>query len=199
MDEVTKSRIVRVQLDELHGPVDLVFDPLTRRLCLGPQLQILGTVVVSNAVLVVNGLGGEKGPTKDLFHDHPMLEKSPLAAVLVDSLGHVTLRVSNPPTTAYLLLQRCERTTVHELPIVASTIAPSTSRLVTALEETRTVLGNSNKERSKLFPAPDLILVSLAVRKVAVYLTDTSHKCAFWNFIFQSASGAQRAKFLPAT
>jgi hypothetical protein len=46
---------------------------LARRLRLDPQLEVLGSVVIADSVLVVDVLVGEERPTERLLHDEPVL------------------------------------------------------------------------------------------------------------------------------
>jgi hypothetical protein len=51
----------------------LVRHPPARGLTLRPQFEILGAVVVADAVLVVDFLGVAKRPTEHLLHNKTML------------------------------------------------------------------------------------------------------------------------------
>ncbi len=63
--------------------------PLPCGLVLGPELEILGTVVVTDAVLVVDVIGSQKLAAEHLFHDEAVLQDVPLLGSWSHPFGRV--------------------------------------------------------------------------------------------------------------
>jgi hypothetical protein len=63
-----------VAVEDPARPLDGVAHPDARRLRPGPQLEVLGPVVVADAVAVVNRLPFDEVPAQELFGDEDVLE-----------------------------------------------------------------------------------------------------------------------------
>src|SRR4051812_11533278 len=66
-----------VTVEDLACPRDEVLDALPLGLRADPQLEVLGSVVVPDAVEVVGILAGVQGPAEDLGHHDAVLERVP--------------------------------------------------------------------------------------------------------------------------
>lgn len=92
---VARSEFVAVCSDDLSRPRDLVRNARANRLVSGPELEILGSVVGLDPVLVVDVFAWPKGAAESLFHDQDVLsDPTPVRLWMVRAkYQHVTRRV----------------------------------------------------------------------------------------------------------
>lgn len=71
-----------IVLKEFKSPFDLIFHTLPFRMVTGPELEVLGSIILPVPVDVVDCLVTVEMPSKNSFHDLPVLE-NPAAGVSI--------------------------------------------------------------------------------------------------------------------
>ena len=109
------SVIRLIPLQDLFRPANEIFRTLPGGLVCHPELQVLDSIVILDAVDVVNVLTSEKGASQVLLHSQPVLQL--LLLPPVDTAGPAQIAatvVPLPPLASILAAEGC----VHVCPLV---------------------------------------------------------------------------------
>ena len=169
---------IAVATNDLAGPREKVGGSLPARLMHNPEFQILGSVVSSDAIDVVDVLTFQEGPAKAFLHNDFVSRYEPA----VDLLCRVPMTVQRPRPHGASLLWFGKRHTAPSLRVVrvAERLRIGRSRTI-VYRAARVIHGENRLTRQWIaVPAPSLVVrcapsASTHGKTTPVYRTHRSH------------------------